>query len=134
MKPGVRNLMVCLGLVGVFAFGVVTGVFGTGAYIHHHIRGLHGGGHGPERMESLGVAWLDWELDLDDSQHASIGEIVRDVHLELFRFKTAHSDEVQAIVMRGLERIDAELTPGQAERWAPLRGRLAEHAAAKLEE
>jgi len=125
-----RTWLVCLGLVGVFAAGVATGAFGAGAYIHHHLLRLHG--EGPEGLHNLGLDWLDRKLDLTSEQEAEVASVVEDVHLALFRFKTEHNDELEAIVTPGLERIDALLTPEQTAAWRPIRERIAAHAAATL--
>ena len=117
-----------LGLVGVFVFGAITGVIGAAGYLHHHLRSLHE--DGPAAFHRLGVDWLDWELDLNAEQEVSVEEILTDLHLDLFRFKTAHNEELSAIVGAALVRIDAALEPEQMDAWHDIRGRITDHLAA----
>ena len=131
MSRAASRTFVALGLAGIFAAGCVTGVCAAAWFVHHRMHALHGGG--PHAIEALGVEWLGRELDLDDAQEAELAQILRDAHLELFRFKSRHNDELLAIVHPALERIDALLTPEQAARWSPLRAHVVEHAAATVE-
>jgi hypothetical protein len=131
MVAGRRRWALTLGLLGIFAAGAATGVFATAAYVHHRLRALHEAG--PHAVQTLGVAWLDGELDLTLEQEAAIEGILSDTHLELFRFKSEHNEEIRAIALPALERIDAALLPRQAERWGPIRARIREHVEATVE-
>jgi len=122
-----RNWFVCLAMLGVFVAGAVTGVLATGAYIHHSLRSLHG--DGPDGIHHLGVRWLDWKLDLSPEQELAIEQVIEDVHIELFKFKSAHNEELEAVVTGGLERVDRTLTSEQRAKWSPIRARIAQHAA-----
>lgn len=126
-----NTLLVVLGLAGLFLCGALTGVFAVGGMLHHHLRGLHS--HGPNGAHTLGVKWLDWELDLDAEQERELEQILDEAHIDLFRFKSEHNEEITAILEPSLERIDALLTPEQAERWAPMRARVVEHLEARME-
>lgn len=126
-----RTWALSLGMLGIFLAGGLTGVFAAAGYLHHHLRALHASG--PRAVHLLGVKWLDWELDLDDRQEASIEEILSAAHLELFQFKSRHNLEVRAMVLPALERIDAVLTPQQAERWSEIRRHVVEHVDATAE-
>lgn len=121
-----RNWMLALGLFGIFVAGGVTGALGVVGYVHHRLHGLHAGGLAA--VHALGAEWLDSELDLSAEQAAAIEQILGETHAELFRFKSRHNDEILAIVRPALERIDAQLTPAQAERWSAIRARIVEHA------
>lgn len=131
MVAGRRRWALSLGLLGVFLAGGVTGVFAAAAYVHHRLRALHTGG--PHALHALGMRWLDWELDLSPEQETAIEAILLDTHEEFFRFKSRHNEEIRAIVFPALERIDAELTPEQAESWRATRDRIVEHAEATVE-
>lgn len=131
MVAGRRKWAILLGLLGIFLAGGVTGVCAAAGYVHHRLRALHGGG--AHAINALGVEWLDWELDLSPDQEAAIEGILHDAHLELFRFKSRHNEEILSIVFPALERIDAELTPRQVESWRGIREKIVEHAEATVE-
>jgi hypothetical protein len=131
MVSGRRTWALSLGLLGIFLAGAVTGVCAAAGYVHHRLRALHAGG--PHALHALGMEWLAWQLDLEPDQEAAIEEVLLEAHLELFRFKSRHNDEINAIVLPALERIDAQLTPQQAESWRGIREKIVEHAEATLE-
>jgi len=120
-----RTWLISLGLAGLFAAGAVTGVLATAAFVHHKLRALHHAG--PHAVNALAMKWLDWELDLRPDQEAAIETIVQEAHLQLFKFKTEHNEELRAMALPTLERIDAVLTPAQAERWRHTRARIVQH-------
>jgi hypothetical protein len=131
MVVGRRKWALSLGLLGVFLAGAVTAALATAGYVHHRLRSLHAGG--PHAIHALGMAWLEQELDLTPDQKASIERILLDTHMELFRFKSRHNDEIRAIVLPALDRIDAALTPQQVETWRKTRDRIVEHAEATVD-
>ncbi len=118
-------------LVGLFAAGVATGAFATVGLVHHRLRALHT--EGPEAINALAAEWLNWELDLDAEQQTAIRSILVETHEQFFRFKSEHNDEIRAIVLPALERIDAQLTSEQKTRWAGMRARIVDHVEATLE-
>lgn len=118
-------------MVGIFLAGALTGVFVAVGYVHHYLRALHS--RGPNAVEVLGTKWLDWELDLDDRQEAAIHEILSATHMELFRFKSRHNEEIRALMIPALERIDTELKPEQASKWSEIRRRIVGHIDATAE-
>jgi hypothetical protein len=120
-----------LGVLVVFGAGVVVGVLGAAAYVHHRLGALHEAD--PHALHALGMHWLDSELDLTAQQAKAVEEILNDAHLELFRFKSRHNEEIREIVLPALERVNALLMPSQAERWEPIRQRIVEHAEATLD-
>ncbi len=126
-----RIWMLSLGLLGIFLAGAVTGVCAAAGFVHHRLRELHKGG--PHALHALGMEWLDWELDLRPEQETAIDGILVEAHTQLFRFKSDHNDEICAIVLPALERIDAELTPDQREKWQPIRDLIVRHAEATAE-
>lgn len=70
----------------------------------------------------LGVELLDWRLDPSPQRESEIGAILTDVNREMLQLKTRHSVELRTILMPGGERIGAQLTLEQRERWASKRG------------
>lgn len=126
-----RNQLLSIGFVGVFLAGAVAGAFATAGYVHHRLRALHSGD--PAALHALGMEWLDAELDLAPEQEKAIEAILVDAHSAMFRFKSAHNDELRAIVMPALERVDAQMRPDQVERWRKLRDRIVEHVEATVE-
>jgi len=131
MVAGRRRWGLSLGLLGIFLAGAVTGVFAAAGYVHHRMRALHAGG--PHALHALGMEWLDWQLDLRPEQENAIEEILVEAHMELFRFKSAHNEEIRAIVLPALERVDAELSPAQMEQWRGIRETIVKHAEATVE-
>jgi len=131
MVAGRRRWGLSLGLLGIFLAGAVTGVFAAAGYVHHRMRALHAGG--PHALHALGMEWLDWQLDLRPEQENAIEEILVEAHMELFRFKSDHNQEICAIVLPALERVDAELSPAQMEKWRGIRETIVKHAEATVE-
>jgi hypothetical protein len=126
-----RNLVLALGFAGVFLAGALAGVFGAAGYVHHRLGALHSGD--PHAVHALAIEWLDSRLDLAPEQSKAIESILSETHAALFRFKTEHNDELRAIVLPALERVDAQLRPDQVERWQELRDRIVEHVEATME-
>lgn len=126
-----RTRTLVLGFAGVFLAGVVAGAFATAGYVHHRMRAVHSGD--PAALHGLGIEWLDAELDLSADQERAIEAILVDTHAAFFRFKSAHNDELRAIVLPALDRVDAALRPDQLERWRKLRDRIVDHVDATVD-
>jgi len=120
-----RTRLLALGMLGVFLAGAATGAMTMVGIVHSKLRELHS--TDSRAALRLGVELLDWRLDLSPQQETEVGAILTDVNRDMLQFKTRHNDELRAILMPGVERIDAQLTPAQRERWAPLRQHLVEH-------
>jgi hypothetical protein len=131
MVAGPKKWMLFLALLGIFLAGAVTGVCAAAAFVHHRLNALHDGG--PHALHALGVEWLDWRLDLSPDQEVAIEQVLVDAHMDLFRFKSEHNAEIRAILLPALERVDALLTPEQAEEWRGIRAHIVEHAEATVE-
>src|SRR5688572_12700126 len=125
MAAGPRKWVLSLGLAGIFLAGCITGVVGATGYIHHKLHALHSGG--PHAFHRLGMTWLDWKLDLNDQQAVEIESILREAHGEFLGFKDRHGEEIHAIVVPALERVDAVLTPEQEPDWREIRARIVGH-------
>ena len=132
MTSGRKGWLAALLLSGVFVSGAVTALGALWAFAHHRLRALHD--EGPHQIHRMGVELLDWELDLTDEQREQIDALLLEVHLEFFRFKSEHNEELKAIVDDALARLDATLTSEQRERWRPMRDRIAAHAATTWED
>lgn len=131
MQTRRRSWVLYLGAAGIFLAGAITGVLAAAGYVHHRLRALHAGG--PQVIHQLGMHWLDGELDLSPEQEKRIEAILFETHREFFRFKSEHNEEIRAIVLPALVRIDAELSPEQMERWRRTRKRIVEHVDATTE-
>ncbi len=126
-----KNWRVWLAIVVIFVSGFLTGGLFLAAIVHHRIDDMREGG--PRAYEGMVVHLLDWRLKLDVSQEAEVARIVRDVHVELLEFKQEHQEEIEAIVMEGLGRIEATLHDDQRERWNETRTRVEKHLRARIE-
>lgn len=130
MTTNRRSWVLPLGLLGVFVAGATTGVFAAAGFVHHRLRALHQ--DGPKAIHALGMQWLDWELDLTPEQKKQVDELLVDTHDKLFRFKSEHNDEIKAIVMPALDRMDQLLTPEQREEWKGTREKIVKHVDATI--
>lgn len=132
MSATKKRWPVYLGMLGIFVAGVVTGLLLAAGAVHHHWDDLHS--HGPAGLHRFGTAWLEWNLDLTDAQHEQVDQVMHDLHMDLFRFKSEHNAEIDQIVSPALARIDAILDAEQMKEWKPMRDRVADHLAATLRE
>lgn len=119
-----------LGLPLLFLSGVFVGVHGALAWFHHQVRAIHGDGGAFERLLIEG---LDVELDLTEAQREEVAGILRDVHLELHRFKVEHHERIEEILAPGLDRMEAALRTDQRPSWAPIRAAIEEHVRAGVD-
>ncbi|MBI4881999.1 MAG: hypothetical protein HY812_20420 [Planctomycetes bacterium] len=120
-----RNGRAWLGMAVIFLCGAVAGVLGSAAFVHHRIRAFHR--EGPPAVRRLVMHALDWKLDLSSAQKTAIAAILDDVHRDFGLFRDSHQEQIRLIVDRGLQRIEAELTPEQDDAWEDLRGAVEAH-------
>jgi hypothetical protein len=109
-----------------FAFtllaGVLLGVIGMAAWIHHRLDVLREDG-----PEAISLHVLDHELDLDDPQEQQAREILRRIHQHVADFHHAHVDELHAILGQGAAELQAILRPDQVVDWQDLHDRMLSH-------
>lgn len=115
----------CLAILVLFCSGVVFGVVGSMAYVHHSLGAFHRAG--PTGIHKLGAHLLDWNLKLSREQEAQVNEILHEVHTEFFEFSSHHHEVLHEIIGRAVVRIEAILNESQEEEWAAIRNRLEQH-------
>ncbi len=125
MAGVMRSGRAWLGMTIIFLCGAVAGVLGSAAFVHHRIRAFHR--EGAPAVRRLVMHALDWKLDLSGTQETAIAGILDDVHREFGEFRESHREIIHAIVERGLERIEAVMTPEQDDAWQDLRGAVEAH-------
>jgi len=104
-----------LGIVGVFALGVVVGAVGTGLTIHY--RGL-GFGYGfgyskPEEAITRILSRLKRELNLSDEQEKQVAPIVREAFAKMRMLRSRLTPEVEALIAESAQRIKPHLNAEQ---------------------
>ena len=119
-----KRILTCLAILLLFVSGIVVGVMGSAAYLHHKLSALH---DGPAGIHRLGRQIIDWNLDLTPEQENEIDRIMHDVHMQFFAFSSEHHEELHAILISGLDRVDAVLDERQREKWGRMRRAVDRH-------
>ncbi len=102
-----------IGIVLVFALGLVIGGLGTGWWFVHGYEGFRG----PRtRVEAHIMKRLSRGLDLTEAQQADVRLIVHDVVTKLGEMRQRMEPEIFRIMDDGLARTKQKLTAQQAER------------------
>jgi Spy/CpxP family protein refolding chaperone len=100
-----------LGIVGVFALGLVVGVVGTGMFFHYSYSEFS-----PTRPEQAArhiMGRLSHELNLSDEQKEAIQPIVMDAFTQMRQLRNRLTPEIEALMAKSSERIKQHLTPDQ---------------------
>ena len=111
-----------VGLLVLFASGVLIGSVGTRMYVRHQIAGIFS----RERpvIRNLYLRRLTRELDLTKEQRRQIEEIADRVAEQFYALRSQHRGEVEAILDRSAEEIKKHLSPVQRKRFDELRQRM----------
>jgi len=100
-----------LGIVAVFALGIVVGAVATGLVVRY--RFSHFGFGKPEQAVSHIMKRLDRELNLSEEQHRAIEPIVLDSFTKMRAMRAKLTPEVEALVEQTGQRVKPHLNPDQ---------------------
>jgi hypothetical protein len=100
-----------LGIVGVFALGVVVGAVGTGLTIHNRADGF--GYSKPEQAITRILSRLKRELNLSDEQEKEVAPIVREAFAKMRMLRNRLTPEVEALIAESAQRIKPHLNAEQ---------------------
>ena len=102
-----------IGIVLVFALGLVIGGLGTGWWFAHEYHGYRGP---RDRVEAHIMKRLSRDLDLTEVQRADLALIVHDVSGKLEEVRVRTEPEIRHILEDGLARSKEKLSREQYER------------------
>jgi hypothetical protein len=100
-----------LGIVGIFALGVVAGVVGTGLFVRYRMPYL--GFTRPEQVVSHIMKSLDRKLDLTREQHQAIEPIVTESFAKMRALRARIAPEVETLIDQASQRVRPLLKPEQ---------------------
>lgn len=121
-------------LLLVFAGGAAAGAAGFGALLKQRLLAIEREGS-PAVARAIGSA-LAFELDLSGGEEAAVQRAVAAAHREFLAFRREHHPRLRAILVAGLDGVEAALEPPARAAFQPLRSRILDHldrAAARTE-
>jgi hypothetical protein len=124
LKP-VKRWSLILGLLVLFSSGALVGALGTAVYFKQTAGQVFG--EGPPGIRKMVMKRLIHDLDLTEAQRPQIEAIVADVQADLWKFRTQHRPEIEAIINHGIEQMKPVLSVVQQEKLDTYSERLKEH-------
>ena len=110
-----NKLKVAIGVLLVFALGVLAGAFGTQAYMTY--RTSHFAQRDPEARTERFLGRLSRDLELTGAQRTQIGKILMDSHRRLARISGRCQPEIRAVTEHTFAMIREILSDDQRERF-----------------
>lgn len=110
-----NKLKVSVGVLLVFALGILAGAFGTQAYMKY--RTSHFVQRGHEARAERFLERLSRDLDLTETQQTEIGKIVRDSHRKLAQISRRCQPEISGIIEHDFAMIRELLSDEQREKF-----------------
>jgi len=120
----VKRWNLILGLTVLFLSGVLIGALGTAFYFKYTMGHAFSEGH--PGVTKLIMKKLDLELELTEPQRVAIEGIVAEVQADLWKFRTQHRPEIEAILARGTAQMKPLLSPEQQAKLEALLERMKE--------
>jgi hypothetical protein len=105
-----------LGIVGVFALGVIVGAVGTGMGFHYRYAGYGFGSFRPDQAVQHIMGRLSRELNLSDEQRRDIEPIVLDSFTKMRALRNRLTPEVAVLIEQSTALMKPHLTPEQQKR------------------
>ena len=111
-----------IGLLVLFASGVLIGSVGTRMYVRHRISGIFSG----ERLviRDLFLRRLTHELDLSEEQREAVEQIASRAAENFHKLHGQHRREVEAILDQSASEMKEHLSPEQQEKFDKIRERM----------
>lgn len=125
-----NKLKVSIGVLLVFALGILAGAFGTQAYMKY--RTAHFVQRGYEARAERFLEHLTHDLDLTEAQQAEIGTIVRESHRKLAEISHRCRPEIRAIIDSDFEKIRRILTEEQCREFDQFQKRFRERGKRRM--
>ncbi len=110
-----QNWKPLVGVVAIFALGVITGALGAGAFVKHEADNVVAGG--PDAVRASFVHRLGRELKLTDSQREQVTTIVAQSQSELATIRRDVQPRVNAALDSGADQIRPLLTAEQRKKF-----------------
>jgi Spy/CpxP family protein refolding chaperone len=111
-----------IGLILVFALGVLAGSVGTGFYYKKRVEQL--AKYGPSKKAHLLTRRLAEELNLTEKQRADIEDILEDFHMRLSEVRRNVRPEIDKLREKTSDAIQETLNDDQREAFEEIRKRL----------
>jgi len=110
-----NKVKVSIGVLLVFALGILAGAFGTQAYMKYRVS--HFVQRGQEARAELFLERLSRNLDLTEAQRTEIGKIVRESHERLGQISRRCQPEIRGIIEHDFGMIREILNDDQREKF-----------------
>ena len=110
-----NKLKVSVGVLLVFALGILAGSFGTQAYMKYRVS--HFVQRGQEARSELFLGRLSRDLDLTEEQRTEIGKILRNSHQRLAQISQRCQPEIRGIIEHDFGMIREILTDDQKQKF-----------------
>lgn len=110
-----NKVKVSVGVLLVFALGILAGAFGTQAYMKYRVS--HFVQRGQEARAERFLGRLSHDLDLTETQQTEIGKIVRDSHQRLSQISRRCQPEIRGIIEHDFGMIREILNDDQREKF-----------------
>jgi len=110
-----NKLKVSVGVLLVFALGILAGSFGTQAYMKYRVS--HFVQRGQEARSELFLGRLSRDLDLTEEQRTEIGKILRNSHQRLAQISQRCQPEIRRIIEHDFGMIREILTDDQKQKF-----------------
>lgn len=116
-----NNWKIWVAFLSVFAAGILAGVVGFGFVLKMHFGSPPPPGEFHKMIQSHMLEDIKKEVRPDDAAMPEIKAAIEQVMTEMDALRQENDPKVQAIFDKGRERIEAQLTPEQVERFKKLR-------------
>ena len=118
-----KKTKIIVGILLVFALGLLIGAMGMRLYVKHRIDQFMGSGS-PRRIIPRLMADLTRELDLTPSQRDQVEEIAADLSRELYELRIRLHPEIEKTIDTHMDKISTLLTPDQQSRLMKFREKM----------
>jgi hypothetical protein len=111
----------CLGVFGIFLFGVIFGVAITAGAIHEEVRKLVEGG--PDKVVDVVVNRLKKDLHLDQNQQEMLQHIAVETRIKLSTIRLQTQPKVAQTLDQAVEDVRGILNPDQIKKFDEIIGK-----------
>ncbi len=111
----------CLGVFGIFLFGVIFGVAITAGAIHEEVRKLVEGG--PDKVVDVVVNRLRKDLHLDENQQEMLQHIAVETRIKLGAIRQQTQPKVAQTLDEAVESVRGILNPNQIKKFDEIIGK-----------
>jgi hypothetical protein len=111
----------CLGVFGIFIFGVIFGIFVETGAVREKIQGIIEGG--PDKVVDVVVNRLKDDLHLDQNQQEMLHQIAVETRIELGAIRQQTQPQVAKTLDDATQKVRGILNPGQVKKFDEIVGK-----------